>query len=67
MTLPKQNPEALAASGFRGPDLVGERVNRESSHSLEHLQAVRLTRRCAISLAMAAVLAPMIHGEAHNA
>ena len=67
MHLSKQNPETLAASGFRETDLAGLRVNRESSHSLEHLQAVRLTRRCAISLAMAAVLAPMIHGEAHNA
>jgi hypothetical protein len=35
--------------------------------SLVHLQACRLTRRCAISLAMAAVVAPFVFGEGPNA
>lgn len=35
----------------------------ESKTPLHKLQAVRLTRRCAISMAMASVVAPLLHGE----
>lgn len=35
----------------------------ESKAPLLKLQAARLTRRCAISMAMASVVAPLLHGE----
>ncbi|MCP2219932.1 hypothetical protein [Bradyrhizobium elkanii] len=36
----------------------------ESKAPLLKLQAARLTRRCAISLAMASIVAPLFHGDA---
>lgn len=38
--------------------------NPESKSSLLELQACHLTRRCAISFAMASIVAPLLHGEA---
>jgi hypothetical protein len=37
--------------------------NSEYATSKLHLQVFRLTRRCAISAAMAAIMAPLIFGE----
>jgi hypothetical protein len=39
------------------------RDTAESKSNLHHLQALRLSRRCAISIAMAAIVAPLLHGE----
>ena len=36
----------------------------ETISFLRELQACHLTRRCAISFAMAAIVAPLLHGEA---
>jgi hypothetical protein len=38
-------------------------IEPESKSPLRDLQARRLTRRCAVSLAMAAIIAPLLHGE----
>jgi hypothetical protein len=46
-------------------DLAG--IDPESKPPLAYLQAQRLTRRCSISLTMALIVAPLIHGEARNA
>ncbi|WP_143046577.1 hypothetical protein [Bradyrhizobium erythrophlei] len=40
------------------------RDTAESKAPLVKLQAARLTRRCAISLAMASIVAPIVFGEA---
>lgn len=61
-----ENP-ALAARGVPESDLAGALIFPEYASPLVDLQARRLTRRCAISMAMAAIVAPMIHGEAPNA
>ncbi len=58
------NPAALAACGVPGIDLAGASIEPESKSPLADLQARRLTRQCAISLAMAAILAPLAFGEA---
>ncbi|WP_143278237.1 hypothetical protein [Bradyrhizobium sp. UFLA03-84] len=52
--------------GRREGDPIPNGVWRDAAESkapLLKLQAVRLTRRCAISLAMASVIAPLMHGE----
>ncbi|UGY23573.1 hypothetical protein HU675_0037395 [Bradyrhizobium septentrionale] len=49
-----------------GDPIPNDGVWRDTSESkapLIKLQAARLTRRCAISLSMAAVIAPLLHGE----
>jgi hypothetical protein len=58
-----ENP-ALAARGVPATDLAGGWINPENSPTLRKLQASRLTRRCAISFAMASIVAPLLHGEA---
>ncbi|MGF6433581.1 hypothetical protein [Bradyrhizobium elkanii] len=40
------------------------RDTAESKAPLLKLQAVHLTRRCAISMAMASIVAPLLHGDA---
>ncbi|SHM41311.1 hypothetical protein [Bradyrhizobium lablabi] len=45
------------------PNAVVYHDSPESNLSLLHLQASRLTRRCAITTAMAAILAPLVFGE----
>jgi hypothetical protein len=59
-----ESPAALAArTGFPVTDLAGASINPESNSSLRTLQAVHLSRRCAISAAMATIVAPLIFGE----
>jgi hypothetical protein len=48
------------------PNNVVRQDKPESKPTLRYLQAVSLTRRCAISLAMAAIVAPLLHGEARQ-
>ncbi|WLA78808.1 hypothetical protein [Bradyrhizobium elkanii] len=45
------------------PNGVVWRDALESKAPLQKLQAARLTRRYAISLAMASIVAPLLHGE----
>lgn len=58
-----ENPATLAACGAPEVDLAGALINPESKSPLISMQARRLARRCAISLAMAAIVAPLIYGE----
>jgi hypothetical protein len=51
------NPVTVELDGCNSP---------ETNSSLRTLQASRLTRRCAISVAMAAIVAPLIFGEAQQ-
>ena len=57
----KQSP-ALGA-GPRETDLAGELVNRDSKANRHDLQVRHLTRRCAISTAMATIVAALAFGE----
>ncbi|MGY4160504.1 hypothetical protein ACVINW_006346 [Bradyrhizobium sp. USDA 4461] len=53
--------------GRREGDPIPNGVWRDAEESkapLLKLQAARLTRRCAISLAMASIVAPLLHGDA---
>jgi hypothetical protein len=59
----KQNPATLAACGASVNDLAGASINPDNSHSALALQVARLTRRCAVSAAMAATIAPLVFGE----
>ena len=59
-----ENPATLAACGAPELDLAGAMICPESKSPLINLQARRLTRRCAVSLAMAAIVAPLVFGEA---
>jgi hypothetical protein len=54
---------ALAARALPNTDLVDASISSECKAPLLKLQARNLTRRCAISFAMASVLAPLLHGE----
>ncbi|WP_338690430.1 hypothetical protein V5279_28985 [Bradyrhizobium sp. 26S5] len=38
-------------------------ISSDHSPSLQYLQAVKITKRCAVSIAMAATLAPILFGE----
>ncbi len=58
-----ETPATLAACGAPKLDLAGASIGSESNPSLHNLQARRLMRRCAISLTMAAIIAPLMHGE----
>lgn len=58
-----QNPTSLAAGGVSEKDRAGASINPKSKSPLTNLQAVHLTRRCAISFAMAAAVAPLYFGE----
>lgn len=51
-------PEAVLAGASNDPDHIS---------ALREIQAARLTRRCAVSRAMAETLAPLLYGEAANA
>jgi hypothetical protein len=57
-----ENP-ALAGTGLPNTDLLAGWIVSESKPSLLNPQAVWLTRRCAITAAMAAVVAPLVFGE----
>jgi hypothetical protein len=58
-----ENP-AAANCGAPKSDLAGRLIASENTPLLRKLQASRLTRRSAISFAMAAIVAPLLHGEA---
>ena len=58
----KQNPATLAACGAAVTDLAGASITSDNSHSTRALQVARLTRRCAITAAMAETLAPLAFG-----
>lgn len=62
MSLQMENP-ALAARGVPNTDLLTGGINSEDSRSTRSLQVALLTRRCAISAAMAAIVAPILFGE----
>lgn len=62
MTTHMENP-ALAARGVPNTDLLTGGINSEDSRSTRSLQVAALTRRCAISTALAAVVAPLVFGE----
>ena len=62
MTLQMENP-ALAARGVPVTVQADGSNTPESKSPLRELQACHLTRRCAISFAMAIVVAPLFHGE----
>lgn len=62
MTTHMENP-ALAARGVPNTDLLTGGINSEDSRSIHALQVASLTRRCAISAVMAAVVAPLLFGE----
>jgi hypothetical protein len=59
----KQSPATLAARGAPGTDLAGASISPDYNSLLLKLQASRLARRCAISAAMAATVAPLVFGE----
>jgi hypothetical protein len=50
----------VAGTDLRNSDLT---ITSDNSHSTRALQVARLTRRCAISVAMASIIAPILHGE----
>jgi hypothetical protein len=60
---PHMEKPALPTRAVPVNDLAGASIELEFSSPLPILQASRLTRRCAISLPMALVVAPMLHGE----
>lgn len=62
MHLQKENP-ALAARGVPNTDLLAGGINSENSPSIRNLQVAQLTRRCALTAAMAAIVAPLVFGE----
>jgi hypothetical protein len=63
MMMPNMENPALAGTGLPNSDLLTGWIVSESKPSLVDLQAVSLTRRCAITAAMAAVVAPLVFGE----
>ncbi|RZN35511.1 hypothetical protein CWO90_03180 [Bradyrhizobium sp. Leo121] len=58
-----KNPATLTTCGAPNDDLAGCLIASESTKSLRLFQARGLARRCAISVAMAAILAPLLYGE----
>ncbi len=62
MHLQKENP-ALAARGVPNSDVLASVIVSEFSSSVRPLQESLLTRRYAISAALAAVVAPLVFGE----
>ncbi len=61
----KEHPAVLAArAGVPvALDLAGGSINPEYAKSLRELQAQHLTRRYAVALAMASIVAPLLYGE----
>jgi hypothetical protein len=56
-------PATLAACGAPKFDQAGSSINSDNSHSTRALQVARLARRCALTAAMAAIIAPLAYGE----
>ena len=63
---PHMGNPAAANCGAPKNDLAGASITLESTKALRVFQARQLTRRCAISLTMAAIIAPLLHGEARQ-
>lgn len=59
-------PATLAACGAPKFDQAGSSITSNNSPSTRALQVARLTRRCAVGVAMASILAPMVFGGAHD-
>jgi hypothetical protein len=59
----KENP-ALVARGVPNSDQLAGSITSECTLRVRKLQASLLTRRCAISFAMAAIIAPLFYGDA---
>ncbi len=57
-----ENP-ALGSTGLPTSDPLGGGINSEDSRRTHTPQVTLLTRRCAISAAMAAIVAPILFGE----
>lgn len=57
-------PATLAACRAPVTDLAGASITSDNSHSTRALQVARLTRRCAVTVAMAEALAPLAYGIA---
>ncbi len=55
----------LAAQGLSETDLLASAITSENNPALRTMQARRLSRRCAISAAMALAVCPFVFGEAH--
>ncbi|MCP1998137.1 hypothetical protein [Nitrobacter winogradskyi] len=62
MTTHMENP-ALVARGVPNTDLLTGGISSEDTNSIRLIQVSSLTRRCAISAVMAAVVAPLLFGE----
>jgi hypothetical protein len=63
MTSHMEIPATLAACGAPKTDLAGASITSEDTKSLRYFQARNLARRCAITFAMASIVAPLLHGE----
>jgi hypothetical protein len=58
----KMEHPAMRSQGVPVHDLAGASIEPENTHPLRELQARRLTRRCAISMALAVAVSPLVHG-----
>ncbi|MCS3881496.1 hypothetical protein M2172_000429 [Bradyrhizobium elkanii] len=59
-----ENPATRPACGAPNSDLAGASICSEyKSPTLHSLQARRLTRRAAVSMALAIAIVPFLHGE----
>jgi hypothetical protein len=58
-------PKAEKAGPVTGTDLRNTdlTITSDNSHSMRSLQVARLTRRCAVTAMMAAILAPLVFEE----
>lgn len=61
MSLQKENP--AGGRGLPNTDSLTGGINSEDRRLTRSLQVALLTRRCAISAAMAAIVAPILFGE----
>lgn len=60
---PEKESPALAARGNPETDLAGASICPDNRTALHQIQVARLTRRCAVTAAMAAIMAPFVFGE----
>lgn len=63
MQSPQMENPALAARGVPVFSLAAGKIDPESNRTVLNLQAAAISRRCAISIAMAAIVAPFAFGE----
>jgi hypothetical protein len=61
---PKMEKPACGARAVPESDLAGGSIDSETYVTLRKLQARHLTRRCAVSMATAIALVPLLHGDA---